>query len=243
VLRSDNVLELYATEGLKATSVHRATLTVGRGLVGLIAEEARPLNLPDAQSHPALPTCRRRRGDLPLVPRRADPARRAHARRTGGAEPLLPAPTRKRRSRRSRPPRWCSPRCSHPARWRTCRSPAPILDLNRPVHLKGRPFAEGIALGHVVLHEPRIVVTQLIAEDVDHELRRLDAAMAACASPSTTCWRAARRQGRRAPRDPGSLQDVRRGTRLGRGGCRRRSATGLPPRRRSRRYRTIPGRA
>src|SRR5918999_4413125 len=53
VLRSDNVLELYATEGLKATAVHRATLTVGRGLVGLIASEARPLNLPDAQSHPA----------------------------------------------------------------------------------------------------------------------------------------------------------------------------------------------
>src|SRR3954470_11578377 len=53
VLRADNVLELYATEGLKATSVHRATLTVGRGLVGLIAEDARPLNLPDAQSHPA----------------------------------------------------------------------------------------------------------------------------------------------------------------------------------------------
>ena len=53
VLRADNVLELYATEGLKPTSVHRATLTVGRGRVGLIAEEARPLNLPDAQSHPA----------------------------------------------------------------------------------------------------------------------------------------------------------------------------------------------
>jgi phosphotransferase system enzyme I (PtsP) len=33
--------------------VHRATLTVGRGLVGLIAEEARALNLPDAQSHPS----------------------------------------------------------------------------------------------------------------------------------------------------------------------------------------------
>ena len=53
VLRADNVLELYATEGLKASSVHRATLTVGRGLVGLIAAEARPLNLPDAQAHPA----------------------------------------------------------------------------------------------------------------------------------------------------------------------------------------------
>ena len=33
--------------------MHRATLQVGRGLVGLIAAEARPLNLPDAQSHPA----------------------------------------------------------------------------------------------------------------------------------------------------------------------------------------------
>ncbi len=50
--------------------------------------------------------------------------------------------------------------------------------MNRPVHLKGVAFAEGIALGHVVLHEPRVVVTQLIAEDVEHELRRLDAAMA-----------------------------------------------------------------
>ena len=56
--------------------------------------------------------------------------------------------------------------------------PGADLDVNRPVHLKGMPFAEGIALGHVVLHEPRVVVTQLIAEDMEHELRRLDAAMA-----------------------------------------------------------------
>src|SRR6201991_3339757 len=53
VLRADNVLELFASEGLKATSVHRATLAVGRGLVGLIAAEATPLNLPDAQAHPS----------------------------------------------------------------------------------------------------------------------------------------------------------------------------------------------
>ena len=53
VLRSDGVLELYATEGLKREAVHRASLRIGQGLVGTIAEEARPLNLPDAQSHPA----------------------------------------------------------------------------------------------------------------------------------------------------------------------------------------------
>ena len=91
VLRADNVLELYATEGLKASSVHRASLTVGRGLVGLIAAEARAaqssrcagasgLRLPAGDG----------RGDLPLLPRRAGAPRRAHARRARRAEPLLP---------------------------------------------------------------------------------------------------------------------------------------------------------
>src|SRR5216110_2899171 len=53
VLRADGVLELYATEGLKPEAVHRASLRVGQGLVGTIAAEARPLNLSEAQSHPA----------------------------------------------------------------------------------------------------------------------------------------------------------------------------------------------
>jgi len=53
VLRADDVLELYATEGLKREAVHHAGLRVGQGLVGLIAADARPLNLPNAQSHPA----------------------------------------------------------------------------------------------------------------------------------------------------------------------------------------------
>ena len=91
VLRADNVLELYATEGLKASSVHRASLTVGRGLVGTDRRRGAALNLPDAQSHPALRLpAGDGRGDLPLLPRRAGAARRAHARRAGRAEPLLP---------------------------------------------------------------------------------------------------------------------------------------------------------
>ena len=39
------------------------------------------------------------------------------------------------------------------------------------------PLSEGVALGHVVLHEPRIVVTRLIAEDVELERRRLSQAI------------------------------------------------------------------
>ena len=47
---------------------------------------------------------------------------------------------------------------------------------------QGEPISEGIALGHVVLHEPRIVVTKLMAEDPAEELARLETAVAACAS-------------------------------------------------------------
>ena len=40
----------------------------------------------------------------------------------------------------------------------------------RPLSLSGTPITEGIGLGHVVLHEPRIVVKQIVAEDVKSEL-------------------------------------------------------------------------
>ena len=53
IQRDDNVLELFATEGLKREAVHKIGLRVGQGLVGLIAAEAKPLNLKDAKSHPA----------------------------------------------------------------------------------------------------------------------------------------------------------------------------------------------
>jgi len=53
VLRVDNTLELYATEGLNRDAVHRTVLSAHEGLVGLVASEATPLNLNDAQSHPA----------------------------------------------------------------------------------------------------------------------------------------------------------------------------------------------
>lgn len=53
ILRADGVLELYATEGLNKDAVHQTSLKVGEGLVGLISSDARPLNLPNAQAHPA----------------------------------------------------------------------------------------------------------------------------------------------------------------------------------------------
>ncbi|MBN9068570.1 MAG: phosphoenolpyruvate--protein phosphotransferase, partial [Rhizobiales bacterium] len=51
------------------------------------------------------------------------------------------------------------------------------LDLSRPTSFTGLAFNEGIGLGHVVLHEPRIVVTNLFNEDSEEEIRRLESAL------------------------------------------------------------------
>ncbi|TXM89578.1 peptidase, partial [Methylobacterium sp. WL122] len=47
---------------------------------------------------------------------------------------------------------------------------------------RGVVLADGIGLGHVVLHEPRIVVKTLIAENVEAEITRLEAAIEAVRS-------------------------------------------------------------
>ena len=43
--------------------------------------------------------------------------------------------------------------------------------------IKGQGLSEGLALGHVVLHEPRVTVKNVIADDVQKELKRLDDAI------------------------------------------------------------------
>src|SRR5690606_3773247 len=51
------------------------------------------------------------------------------------------------------------------------------LDLGRPMNMGGIALNDGIGLGHVVLHEPRIVVTNLFNEDSQAELDRLEDAL------------------------------------------------------------------
>ena len=54
---------------------------------------------------------------------------------------------------------------------------APEPAARRPVHINGAALNDGIALGHVVLHEPRVVITNFIADDVNKEMKRLEAAI------------------------------------------------------------------
>src|SRR5580765_3566508 len=50
--RAGKALELFATEGLNRTAVHKTRLKEGEGLVGLVASSAEAVNLSDAPSHP-----------------------------------------------------------------------------------------------------------------------------------------------------------------------------------------------
>jgi phosphotransferase system, enzyme I, PtsP len=177
VLRADDALELYATQGLNPTAVHQVELKVGQGLVGLIAAEARSLNLPDAQSHPAFAYLPETGEEIyhsflgvPIL-------------RAGRTLGVLVVQNRSYRTYTEEEVEALETTAMVLAEMiaagevEDLTEPGADLDLNRPVRLKGASFAEAIALGHVVLHEPRVVVTQLIAEDTEMEQKRLEAAM------------------------------------------------------------------
>ncbi|HEV7318177.1 MAG TPA: phosphoenolpyruvate--protein phosphotransferase [Ensifer sp.] len=177
VLRSDGVLELYATEGLNKAAVHLAQLKMGQGLVGTIAASARPLNLSDAQSHPAF-TYLPETGEeiyhsflgVPIL-------------RTGRALGVLVVQNKAMRNYREDEVEALETTAMVLAEMvatgelKKITKPGLELDLSRPVSIDGNSYGEGIGLGYVVLHEPRIVVTNLLNEDTDQELQRLAEAL------------------------------------------------------------------
>ncbi len=55
--------------------------------------------------------------------------------------------------------------------------PGVELDMGKPMSFAGSAFNDGVGLGHVVLHEPRIVVTNLFNEDIDAEIDRLESSL------------------------------------------------------------------
>ncbi|ODT68107.1 MAG: phosphoenolpyruvate--protein phosphotransferase [Pelagibacterium sp. SCN 63-23] len=178
VLRDDGALELFATRGLKAESVHLTTLRLGEGLVGLIAAEAEPLSLDDATSHPAfayrpetgeekynsflgVPVLRAGQTLGVLVVQNAD--RRHYG--EDETEAMLTTAT-------------ILAEMIATSDFDNLIKPGSDIDLRRPRMFNGVSFTDGIALGSVVLHDPRVVVTNFIAEDTEAEKQRLDAALA-----------------------------------------------------------------
>jgi phosphotransferase system enzyme I (PtsP) len=177
VLRADGALELYATEGLNREAVHLTTLRAGEGLVGLIVSTAEPLALSDAQSHPAF-SYRPETGEeiyhsflgVPIL-------------RGGQTLGVLVIQNRAFRAYAEEEVEALQTTAMVLAEMiasgelQALAPPGAAIAVRRPVVSKGVGLAEGVGLGHVVLHEPRVTVKKLIAEDLQSELKRLDDAI------------------------------------------------------------------
>ncbi|WP_299731364.1 phosphoenolpyruvate--protein phosphotransferase [Devosia sp.] len=177
VLRDDGALELFATKGLAAESVHMTTLRLGEGLVGIIAAEAEPLSLDDAPSHPAF-AYRPETGEDPYSAFLGVPVLRAG--QTLGV--LVVQNTERRHYGEDEMEAMLTTATILAEMIATSDfdnliKPGSDIDLRRPRMFTGVSFTDGIALGTVVLHDPRVVVTNFIAEDTEQEKSRLNTAL------------------------------------------------------------------
>jgi phosphotransferase system enzyme I (PtsP) len=180
IMRAGEVLELFATEGLRMEAVHRTRLRVGEGLVGLIAATARPLALEDAQAHPAF-AYRPETGEEIYRSLMGVPILR-------GGRVLGVLVVQNRISRRYAEDEIeilqtiamivaelaASGELVNPLEFAQSQAGGML-----PVRLVGVRLNPGLAIGPAVLHEPRLAIRQVVAEDVAAELDRLRRAVAA----------------------------------------------------------------
>src|SRR5271168_3088604 len=179
VLRVDGTLELYATEGLNRQAVHQTVLRSDEGLVGLVATEANAINLSDAQAHPAF-SYRPETGEEIYHSFLGVPILRA-----GNTLGVLVVQNRARRTYSDEQIEALQTTATLLAEMiasgelKAAAGAGATIAVRRPISLKGAPIAEGLGLGHVVLHQPRVVVSKIVADDVGAELGRLETAIEA----------------------------------------------------------------
>jgi phosphotransferase system enzyme I (PtsP) len=176
-MRADRTLELYATEGLNREAVHLTTMQAGEGLVGLIAQTAEALALSDAQSHPAF-SYRPETGEEVYHGFLGVPVLRA-----GNTLGVLVVQNRTHRTYAEEEIEALQTTAMVLAELiasgelQSLGSPGAEPAARGPAQLKGVALADGLGLGYAVLHEPRVVIKNLIATDVEAELVRLEEAL------------------------------------------------------------------
>jgi phosphotransferase system, enzyme I, PtsP len=170
-------LELFATEGLNKSAVHNTRLKTGEGIIGDVAQHARPLNLSDAPMHPSF-SYRPETGEDPYQSMLGVPILRGG--RTLG---VLAVQNRTHRHYGEEEVEALQTVSMVLAEMVVSGSLVDLgeidtgLKRDRPWRGIGVSFCEGIAMGRAVLHEPRVKVEKLIADNVTDERERLDKAI------------------------------------------------------------------
>ena len=179
VARADGPLELFATEGLKREAVHLTTMKPGEGLVGLIASSAEALALSDAQNHPAF-SFKPETGEEVYQSFLGVPVLR-----NGATLGVLVVQNRARRAYSDEEVEGLQTTAMLLAElivsgeFQAIAGQGATAATRQPLTLRGAAIADGLGLGHVVLHQPRIAVTKIVADDIGDELSRLDVAIEA----------------------------------------------------------------
>jgi phosphotransferase system enzyme I (PtsP) len=173
-LLRDGVLELFATKGLAQEAVHVTRLSMGQGLVGVIAATREPLNLAEARAHPDF-VYRPETGEdnfhsfagVPIVRREA-------------AIGVLAVQHRE-------------PRDYDDVEIEALQTVAMVLSelihgaglvddaqaakaraaSSGPLRLAGLKLVDGVGRGTAVFHQPRVIVEHTVADDTEAERARV----------------------------------------------------------------------
>ncbi|TAJ91082.1 MAG: phosphoenolpyruvate--protein phosphotransferase [Reyranella sp.] len=178
LLRAGEVLELFATQGLNPSAVHRTRLRVGEGLVGDIAAHGRALALDDAQTHPQF-AYRPETGEEIYHSLAGVPILRA-----GRVLGVLVVQNRTRRQYDEEEVETLQTIAMVLAELVSAGhivSPNEVQQVDGigllPLRVDGVQLTPGVTIGHAVLHEPRIVIQRVVAEDVGQEQQRFQEAV------------------------------------------------------------------
>ena len=176
--RSEGDLELFATEGLNPGAVHRTRLKKGEGLVGDVAANMRPLNLADSPLHPQF-SYRPETGEDPFHSFLGVPVMRSG--RTLGVLTVQNKIVRHYEEEEVEALQTVAMVLAEMIAAGDLVDPSDLgegaLKRTGPARMHGLPVSEGVAIGRAVLHEPRVRVQRLIAENTLKERERLDAAI------------------------------------------------------------------
>ena len=179
VLRAGEVLELFAATGLAPEAVHNTRLSIGEGLIGRIALQARPLALADAQSHP----------DFAYRPETGEEIFQSLAGvpilRGGRVTGVLAVQNKTGRSYTEEEIETLETIAMVIAELIASSNLLSKEELHAvdgmslvPVSMEGVRFNGGLAIGDAVRHERRIQILKLVADDPEAEQQRLDWAVA-----------------------------------------------------------------
>ena len=176
--RASGDLELFATQGLKPEAVHATRLRPGEGLVGEVARTAAPISLSDAPSHPSF-AYRPETGEDPYHAFLGAPLLRG-----GRAIGVLVVQNRSERrydDEEVEDIQTIAMVLAETVASGELLAQDELRDIevapHRPENLKGQRFAEGLAYGHVILHEAPVPPENLLAENQQVEEIRLREAL------------------------------------------------------------------